>query len=173
MPSVTFFPTFTRKGMPTRSASLNFTPGRSSRSSSKTSYPAPSSCRAMSSAALRIVSSFGVRGHHHHLERRNRRRQPEPVLVVILLDRRRQNALDPNPVAPHDRRHFLAVLVEHPGAHRFRILVAQLEDVSNLDGFIDAQRARRNSGSLRLRSRCAGRRSRVTESLSPGVRFLR
>src|SRR6202142_4748565 len=38
--SVTFFPTLILKGIPTRSASLNLTPGRSSRSSSKTSSPA-------------------------------------------------------------------------------------------------------------------------------------
>src|SRR6202142_2182102 len=55
--SVTFFPTLILKGIPTRSASLNLTPGRSSRSSSKTSKREPSRALAMSSAALRIFSS--------------------------------------------------------------------------------------------------------------------
>ena len=56
-----------------------------------------------------------------------------------MLDRRGQNALDPNPVTAHDRRNLLAIPVAHARAHRFRILVAQLEDVSNLDRGIDAQ----------------------------------
>src|SRR5579862_5053070 len=38
-PPASFFPTTTRNGMPTRSASLNLTPGRSSRSSSRASRP--------------------------------------------------------------------------------------------------------------------------------------
>ena len=38
-----FFPTVTRHGIPISSASLNFTPGRSSRSSSSASTPASSS----------------------------------------------------------------------------------------------------------------------------------
>src|SRR5579872_1091221 len=40
VPSVTFLPTLTLKGIPIKSASLNFTPGRSSRSSIITSNPA-------------------------------------------------------------------------------------------------------------------------------------
>src|SRR5579872_2358875 len=44
VPSVTLFPTVILKGIPTRSASLNFTPGRSLRSSRITSNPAASSC---------------------------------------------------------------------------------------------------------------------------------
>src|ERR1700681_875202 len=62
VPSVTFFPTVIRNGIPTKSASLNFTPGRSSRSSRTTSIPAASSRLAMSSAAARTVSSFTLTG---------------------------------------------------------------------------------------------------------------
>src|SRR5947199_38248 len=43
--------------MPTRSASLNFTPGRSSLSSSNTSYPAASSSAAICSDVVRSFSS--------------------------------------------------------------------------------------------------------------------
>src|SRR5512140_1208254 len=48
-----------------------------------------------------------VRGHYYNLERRNVRWQPEPVVVMILFDRRGQDALYTDAVAPHDRRHFL------------------------------------------------------------------
>ena len=84
---------------------------------------------------------FRVGGHYHHLERGDGRRQPEAVFVVTLLDGRRQNTLDPNPVAAHDRRDLLAIPVEHARAHGFGILVAQLEDVTDLDCGIDAQRS--------------------------------
>src|SRR5437879_6038794 len=82
---------------------------------------------------------LGVGRYHHHLERSDGRRQPEAVLVVTLLDGRGQDALDSNPVTAHDRRDLLAIPVEHAGAHGFRLLVAELEDVPNLDGGINAQ----------------------------------
>ncbi len=48
--------------MPTRSASLNFTPGRSSLSSSNTSNPAASKLRAISSAVVFSFSSATLVG---------------------------------------------------------------------------------------------------------------
>src|ERR1039457_6732327 len=64
-------------------------------------------CDGLGGAANRLV--LGVRRHHHHLKRRDRRRQPESVLVVRLLDSGGQDALDSNPIAPHDWRHLLAI----------------------------------------------------------------
>ena len=52
-----------------------------------------------------------------------------------------QDALDSNAIAAHDRGDFLAILVQHPRPHRLRVLVAQLEDVADLDRGVDAQRA--------------------------------
>src|ERR1019366_5003005 len=82
---------------------------------------------------------FSVGGNYDYLKRRDGWRQPESVLVVILLDGSGQDALDANPVAAHDGGDLLAVAVEHAGTHGFGILIAQLEDVSDLDGGIDAQ----------------------------------
>ena len=67
----------------------------------------------------------------------------KPLSSCVLLDARGQDALHADAVAAHDRRHFLAVLVEHARAHRLRVLVAQLEDVADLDRFADFQRLRR------------------------------
>src|SRR6266446_3925742 len=81
----------------------------------------------------------GVGGDYHHFKRCDRSWQPEPVFVIRLLDRRRQNALDANPVTPHDWDDFLPIAVEHARAHRLGILVAEFEDVSDFDRRVDAQ----------------------------------
>jgi hypothetical protein len=65
-----------------------------------------------------------------------------PFLSFDLLDGRRQNALDADAVAAHDRRYFLAVHIQHPRAHALGVLVAQLEDVADLDRLADNQLAR-------------------------------
>src|SRR5207248_11349466 len=52
-----FFPTAMRRGSPIRSASLNLTPARSSRSSRKTSTPASANSRYSFSAASRPAAS--------------------------------------------------------------------------------------------------------------------
>ena len=83
-----------------------------------------------------------------------------------------QNALQPDAVAAHDRRHFLAVLVEHARAHRLGVLVAQLEDVADLDRLADLQRlpAVRTAFALdRVAQVGVARRLEVT----PGVRLRR
>jgi hypothetical protein len=79
-----------------------------------------------------------IRRGDHDLEGGDRRWQPETVLVITLLDRGSQNALDPNPIAPHDGSNLFAIAVENASAHGFRILVAQLENVSDLDRGVDA-----------------------------------
>ena len=56
------------------------------------------------------------------------------------LDGRGEDALDADAIAAHDGRALLAVLVEHGGSHGFRVLVAELEDVADLDSFAQAQR---------------------------------
>src|SRR4030088_380800 len=75
---------------------------------------------------------------NHDLEWRDRGRQPESVLIVALLDCRSQDALDTNAITTHNRRNFLAVLVEHPRAHFLGIAVAEFEDVPNLNRCVDA-----------------------------------
>ncbi len=82
-------PMTTRSGTPIRSTSLNFTPGRWSRSSVSTSTPAASSS----------CSSFPVRLHDFrlvHLERNQRhlvgrqgQRPDDPVVVMAGFDGRR------------------------------------------------------------------------------------
>src|SRR5205085_7415162 len=60
-------------------------------------------------------------------------RKPKALAVIALLDRRSEDALDADPVTAHNRRYLFAGLIEDPRSHRFRVLVAQLEDVSDLD----------------------------------------
>jgi hypothetical protein len=50
-----------------------------------------------------------------------------------------EDALDADAVAAHDGGGLFAVAVEDGGAHGFGVLVAELEDVADLDGFADAQ----------------------------------
>src|SRR5580704_2236056 len=90
---------------------------------------------------------------HHNFKRSNRRRQPESVLIIALLHRRSENALNPDPVASHNRHHFFAILVEHSRTHRLRIPVPQLEDVPDLDCCIDSQRLAASRTSLSRRHR--------------------
>src|SRR5580698_9096668 len=94
-----------------------------------------------------------IDGSHHNLERRDRRRQPESVLVVTLLYGCGQDALNPDPIAAHDRHRFLAVLVQYAQPHRIRIAVTQFEDVPNLNRRIDAQRLAAIRASLASRHR--------------------
>src|SRR4029077_16594879 len=75
------------------------------------------------------------------LEGRNWRRQPETIFIVTLLDGGSQDALDSYSVAAHDRRNFFAIFVEHPGSHRLRILIAQLEHVADLHRSVNTQRS--------------------------------
>jgi hypothetical protein len=94
------------------------------------------------------LAGFGERGvgrighGDDDREGRDRRRQPEAVLVVRLLDGRGENALDADAVAAHDGHDFLAVGVEHARAHGLGVLVAELEDVADFDGFADDELAR-------------------------------
>ncbi len=79
---------------------------------------------------------------HHHGERSNRGGKPESICIVRLLDGGGENALDADAVAAHDRRNFFAVGIKHARTHRLGVLVAELEDVSNLDGLAHDQLAR-------------------------------
>ena len=134
MPLASFLPTVMRYGMPIRSASLNFTPGRSSRSSSSASSPSAQALARRSSRAASFCVGVRIVGRRdHHMERRDRRRQHHAVLIVEQLDGAAQNALDADAVGAHDRRDFLAVGIQHAQAHRLRILVAELENVPDLD----------------------------------------
>ncbi len=56
------------------------------------------------------------------------------------LDGGGEDALDADAVAAHDGRDFLAVAVEDGGSHGLGVLVAELEDVADLDGLAEAQR---------------------------------
>ncbi len=93
----------------------------------------------MSSAVFSRFSSLTLVGVDDNLKGGDLRRQPEAVFVVTLLDGGGENALDSDAVTAHDHRDFFAVLVEHTGAHRFGILVAEFEDVANFDCRVDAK----------------------------------
>ena len=101
-----------------RSASLNLTPARSSRSSSSTSKPAASrSLRSVSGGEQVFVGDVG--DGDDYLERRDGGWQPEAVGVVALLDGCGEDALDADAIAAHDGRDFFAVGVEDAGSHAF------------------------------------------------------
>ena len=70
---------------------------------------------------------------------------------MVLLNGRREDAIHADAVAPHDGHDFLAVRVEHARAHALRILVAQLEDVADLDGFGNVKRTAAIRTSFALR----------------------
>ena len=63
------------------------------------------------------------------------------------LDGGGEDALDADAVAAHDGRDLFAVAVEDGGAHGLGVLVAELEDVADLDGFAEAQVAAPPMGS--------------------------
>src|SRR3954468_5976951 len=58
---------------------------------------------------------------------------------MALLNGGGQYTLDSDPVTAHDRRDFLPVFVEDACSHRLGILVAELENVADFDGGVDAQ----------------------------------
>src|SRR5678815_308 len=95
-------------------------------------------CDVLGGGAHRLV--FDIRGGDDDVERGDGGGQPEAIFIVVLLNGGRQNALDSDAIAPHDRKYFLAVAVEHVGAHRLGVFVAKLEDMTDFDGGIDAER---------------------------------
>src|SRR4029453_9793857 len=76
-----------------------------------------------------------------HIVRGHTTRPFNPVLVVVLLDDRRHRAPRPDSVAAHDQRLLLAVLVEEGRLERGGIMCLELEDVTDLDGGLEAERA--------------------------------
>ncbi len=56
------------------------------------------------------------------------------------LDGGGEDALDADAVAAHDGGDFFAVAIEDGGSHGLRVLVAKLEDMTDLDRFAQAQR---------------------------------
>ena len=70
---------------------------------------------------------------HLGFEGRNINRQDTARLVTAGLDRRRQDAIDADAVAPHDARLLPAVLVQEGRAKLLAVFRAELEDVSNFD----------------------------------------
>ncbi len=64
-------------------------------------------------------------------------REPEAARVVGLLNGGGENALDADAIAAHDGGDFLAVDVEDARAHGLRVLVTELEDVADFNGFAD------------------------------------
>ena len=77
--------------------------------------------------------------HHHDLERGDRDRPDDALVVVVDLDGGGHGALDADAVAAHDRLDRLAVRARHPDVHGVGVLVAELEDVPDLDAPLDLQ----------------------------------
>src|ERR1700683_5226058 len=74
-----------------------------------------------------------IQGYQHYLERCDRRRPDDAALIVILLDRRSHDTRHTYAVAAHEQGHFLAGLIQHHRLHRAAVLVAELEEVADLD----------------------------------------
>ena len=60
---------------------------------------------------------------------------------MVLFDRSGNDARNPNAIAPHDHGLATALLVEHGGVHRFRVLGAELENMAHFDTPANLQRA--------------------------------
>ena len=71
------------------------------------------------------------------VERRDLHRPHDAPVVVVLLDRGRDHPGHPDPVAAHDQAERPTGVVEHDRAHRLAVLVAELEDVPDLDAPAD------------------------------------
>ena len=162
-------PTTTRTGMPMRSASLNLTPGRSSRSSRAPRRRAP---RARRRAPRRAAADAGVVRRRASSDAATSNGasgsgQMMPLSSWFCSIGRRDGAADAEAVAAHDHRvlcrrsrrgrsHFIAS----------RVLGAELEDVADLDAARDSQRrAAARAGVARARP---GARS--VHSARPGSR---
>ena len=86
------------------------------------------------------------------LRRSQRDRPDDAVVVVVLLHHGRKRAADAHAVAAHEEVLLLAVLVQIRGVHGAGILVAQLEDLGDLDAATAIQRG------AAFRARVAGLR---------------
>src|SRR5690242_1223409 len=92
--------------------------------------------------------------------RRHRSGPHDPVLVVVLLHDRGHDAARPDAVAAAEQRPLLAVLVEERRLERLRVEAAEVEDVTDLDGDLEAQLAaalRAPVARLRLAQVCEAR----------------
>jgi hypothetical protein len=81
-----------------------------------------------------------LRDDDDRLERRDRDRPDDALVVVVHLDARGHRALHADAVTAHDRLDRLAFRAEHGQLHRVGILVAELEDVPDLDALDHRQR---------------------------------
>src|SRR5436305_13750077 len=77
--------------------------------------------------------------HHRDLERGDGDRPDDALVVVVHLDGGGHGALDADAVAAHDRLDRLAVRAGHPDVQSVGVLVAELEDVPDLDAALDLQ----------------------------------
>ena len=151
-------------GQPIRSASANFTPARSSRSSMTTSTPASASSLHRRSATGVDDLAVGGERQDGHLGRSDAHRPHDAVLVVVLLDDGGERARDAHAVAAHDERLLGAVLVGEGRAHGLGVLRAELEDLRDLDAAGGLQRRRRSRGMRRRARRSRGRPTRRSRS---------
>ena len=98
-----FLPTTTWNGQPMRSASLNFTPARSSRSSMTVSTPAAASSLQIALGDVGDLA-FGHERQHRDLERGDSDGPDDAALVVVLLDDGGQRAAHADAIAAHQER---------------------------------------------------------------------
>ena len=134
------FPTVTRTGHPISSASANFAPGPDDAVIEQHGQAGTLELGLdlTRNRKLRLVRSTD----HDHVgvERRERRRPDHARLVVVLLDGRGGGARRTDAVGAHDDGVFLSSFVQVGGAEGHGVPGTQLEDVTNLDCRLDAER---------------------------------
>ena len=124
-------PTTTTVGMPSSSASLNFTPGTPC-GRRRTSTPAASSCRyrILGPGDRRLVL---VGDHDVHVERCDLTRPAQALVVVALLGDHRDQTRHTDTVGAHRHTNRFAVLAEYVELKGIGVLAPELEDVTDLD----------------------------------------
>ena len=124
------------QGMPSSSASVNLTPGDSSRSSHRISCRGPASCASVCSrSAISVTRGSLAAADRHEVGGvgRDLGRPDDALVVVVRLDDAGDVPPDPDAVRAHDDGVRLAVLAEVGRAGGVGELRAELEDVPDLD----------------------------------------
>src|SRR5262245_36871349 len=87
------------------------------------------------------IAIFHVERRYHDLKRRDGDGEDNSRLIMVKFDGCGQDAFDPYAVTPHNDRRRLALGGQDMGLHRFAVLGAELEDMTDLESLGDAQGA--------------------------------